>query len=716
MKKSKIITLIIVFGVIICSSLTMTMLTNHLANKKVFEKNIDFTNELLNYEKIQEAIYFGADKVDQNEEGLIYYFENKDGISDTIKEEAKSVVNNWEDNFRQEKDFEYYVHSNATNKSVSNTNEAIQTLFSDKQLQKKYRWYIRISFDANGEITILTNEKNSKDALQIQEDIIDKLERFQSAGLQYVYDEIDEKTGAYLSTQTYNTSFNPITNTEYVFALKEGKGEAIGFIDEYEGYSIRNNVLGIMAPACFFMSLCIFLIALFIPFRYLKDIALFKQLARIKIDILVVASFLFGLGLISTILEITSTIANYGFDYLTKMYEIEFMTDEITNVVIFIPWLLFFTIIFFAGYMLKLLFDKGLTRFIKENTLIGWFIKKIMRLFDRASSFDLQDPSTRAVLKIVGLNFLIVSVISFFFVFGFTIAFLYSIVLFVVIRNKFDEIKRDYDVLFKATKKLSQGDFDIDIKEDLGMFNSLRDEFTHIRDGFETAVNEEVKSQKMKTELVSNVSHDLKTPLTSIITYTDLLKDETISEQQRREYTATLERNALRLKNIIDDLFEMSKVNSGNVALNIVDVDIVSLIKQAQFECLDMLEKKHLHFNMNFSQDKIVHKLDSSKTYRVFENLFTNIGKYALENTRVYIDVTNDDESVSIVFKNISETALNVEGNDLVERFVQGDQSRNSEGSGLGLAIAKSFVELQNGTFDVVVDGDLFKVSVQFKK
>ena len=237
-----------------------------------------------------------------------------------------------------------------------------------------------------------------------------------------------------------------------------------------------------------------------------------------------------------------------------------------------------------------------------------------------------------------------------------------------------------------------------------------------IKDGFEKAVSEEVKSQKMKTELISNVSHDLKTPLTSIITYIDLLKDEQLDYEKRKEYLDTLDRNSLRLKNLIDDLFEVSKVNSGDVKLNLVDVDIIALIRHAKFELIDKFNEKSLIFKTAFPNEKIILSLDSLKTYRIFENLLMNIGKYALENTRVYIDIDNSDDEVTITFKNISADEIKVSEDELVERFVQGDTSRNTSGSGLGLAIAKSFTELQKGNFKISVDGDLFKASVTFKK
>lgn len=281
-------------------------------------------------------------------------------------------------------------------------------------------------------------------------------------------------------------------------------------------------------------------------------------------------------------------------------------------------------------------------------------------------------------------------------------------------KNKFKDFQKNYQVLLTAVKRLSNGDFDVEVHQDIGIFNSLGHEFTNVKNGFEKAVNEEVKSQKMKTELISNVSHDLKTPLTSIITYIDLLKNEDLDKQQQREYINTLDRNALRLKNLIDDLFEVAKVNSGDVKLNIVPVDIIALIQQAKFELEDQFNAKNLIFKTNYPDEKIILNLDSSKTYRIFQNLLTNISKYALENTRVYIDIIKEDNQVSISFKNISADEIKVSEAKLVERFVQGDTSRNTSGSGLGLSIAKSFTELQHGTFNINVDGDLFKTTVIF--
>ena len=220
----------------------------------------------------------------------------------------------------------------------------------------------------------------------------------------------------------------------------------------------------------------------------------------------------------------------------------------------------------------------------------------------------------------------------------------------------------------------------------------------------------------MKTDLISNVSHYLKTPLTSIITYIDLLKDQNINEETRKLYIDTLDRKSQRLKDLIEDLFEVSKATSGNISLNIMNVDIVSLMKQVQIELSDKIEESTLTFKNNYPDHKVMLLLDSQRTFRVFENLIVNALKYSIDNSRVYISIIEDESEVKITLKNMSYAEIDFNIDEIAERFVRGDKSRNTEGSGLGLAIAKSFVELQGGKFNIDIDGDLFKVTISFLK
>ncbi len=224
--------------------------------------------------------------------------------------------------------------------------------------------------------------------------------------------------------------------------------------------------------------------------------------------------------------------------------------------------------------------------------------------------------------------------------------------------------------------------------------------------------NEQAKSERLKTELITNVSHDLRTPLTSIITYTELLKKEDVSREDRQAYVNIIDQKSQRLKVLIDDLFEISKMASGNVELVKEKVDLIQLLQQALAEYNDMIHESSLHFRLSHDSDPVYAMVDGQKLWRVFDNLIGNILKYSLEHSRVYISVQALENQAAISFKNVSKYELSGDRDELLERFKRGDSSRQTEGSGLGLDIAKSIVELHGGQFDVTVEGDLFKVNI----
>ena len=237
-----------------------------------------------------------------------------------------------------------------------------------------------------------------------------------------------------------------------------------------------------------------------------------------------------------------------------------------------------------------------------------------------------------------------------------------------------------------------------------------------IASGFSNAINESLKSERLKTELITNVSHDIKTPLTSIINYVDLLKKENIHDEKVKEYIDILDKKSQRLKKLTEDLVEASKVSSGNVKLNLENINIKELFNQTIGEFKDRFEEKNLIIETTIPNDNIKINADSRYLYRIIENLFSNITKYALEGSRVYIDIIEKEKIVDISIKNISKDKLNISSDELMQRFVRGDKSRYTEGSGLGLSIAKSLTELQGGTFDIIIDGDLFKVHIIWPK
>ncbi len=373
----------------------------------------------------------------------------------------------------------------------------------------------------------------------------------------------------------------------------------------------------------------------------------------------------------------------------------------------------------YAGICARALRELGVKEYIRKRSLIYRFFPfvkgKAVRSYEAVAHMDLTQNANRTIIKLLIVNGVILFGISCFWVGGFGITLVYSVVLYLILRKYVSELQKRYRILLKAVDEIAEGHLNVTINEDLGVFEPFREQVFKIQDGLQKAVDVEVRSQRMKVELVTNMSHDLKTPLTAIITYINLLKEEGTTEDQRREYLATLERKSLRLKSLIEDLFEFSKASSQNVTLNIMDIDIMNLIKQVAFEMSDKLGEAGLDVRMNLTDEKVILPLDSQKTFRIYENLFGNIAKYALPGTRVYVNGFRIDDTVVITLKNISAQEITVDSSELTERFVRGDASRNTEGSGLGLAIAKSFTELQGGILELEVDGDLFKVTTTWK-
>ena len=395
----------------------------------------------------------------------------------------------------------------------------------------------------------------------------------------------------------------------------------------------------------------------------------------------------------------------------------------------FIIWTFVFAVTFWAATCLRQVYTLGVGTYLKERTLcvrywqyirkawiyiVGKIREWIGQCYHFIDRIDLSEKSNQTIFKIVAVNFIVLALICSMWIGGLFLLGIYSAVLFWLLRKYFNELQEKYAVLFKATGEIAKGNLDVEIVEDLGIFSPFKQEIQKIQTGFKKAVDEEVKSQRMKTELITNVSHDLKTPLTAIITYVNLLKDEK-DETKREDYIEVLERKSLRLKVLIEDLFEVSKASSKNITLNIVDVDVVNLFKQVKLELENKITEADLDFRCSYPDEKVTALLDSQKTYRVFENLLVNIIKYAMPHTRVYIEILKEGEEAVVRMKNVSAAELAFNAEELTERFVRGDASRNTEGSGLGLAIVKSFVELQKGRFKIETEADLFKVEVRFK-
>ena len=272
--------------------------------------------------------------------------------------------------------------------------------------------------------------------------------------------------------------------------------------------------------------------------------------------------------------------------------------------------------------------------------------------------------------------------------------------------------------LLDGMKKIEEGE--LNYQYDVESFGGFRKEFAQTLNGvnevFLNSVMESMKNERMQTDLITNVSHDIKTPLTSIINYVELLKRENIENEKARGYIEVLEQKSRRLKHLTEDLVEASKISSGNIKLECMQIQMQEMIYQAGGEFADKFEARGLKLIENMPQEPLFIRADGRRLWRVLENLFNNVAKYAMENTRVYVDLIDLGTEIKFSIKNISEQRLNIEAKDLTERFIRGDISRSTEGSGLGLSIAKNLTELQGGKFYVYLDGDLFRVTITFPK
>ncbi|MGN8742782.1 histidine kinase dimerization/phospho-acceptor domain-containing protein [Catenibacterium mitsuokai] len=439
------------------------------------------------------------------------------------------------------------------------------------------------------------------------------------------------------------------------------------------------------------------------PYRTIKNWKLLTVLILIGLTCFVFIGVSTGTGIFVITGELQNVLARHGVAYGTSIsYGLYFFS-------MFIFYFLFSMLCFTVKYM----FMNGMNYF-KNNTCTYALYEKTKELGNRVTEFDLKDNINQDILKFTICNALLVIVLYVLSPSKTIFAIVYVMISFLYIRKQSMKVKNDYKNMLNFTEQLSHGHFDTEIEDDLGIFNSMRDRLNNLKTGFEAAVKEETKSQNMKTELITNVSHDLKTPLTCIKNYVILLKNTQADETTRTEYLNQLEKYTNRLSNLIQDLFDVSKATSGNIDLHPIDLRLQALVDQSLAECIEVLESKDIQVIKNV-EDVVVH-LDGDKTYRVFENLLTNIGKYAMPHSRAYIDIHEEEDYVSIIFKNMSEVEMNFSSEEIQERFVRGDKSRHETGSGLGLAIAKSFVVAQGGTFDIEIDGDLFKVIMTFKK
>lgn len=653
------------------------------------------------------------------------FIKQSEEIPEEDRKSLKDSIDNFLDKYKDsiDKDYkslDYDVLDNEGNVIKSNTESELSKLVEEnntKALYNKYLFYITIKYDANGQIDVenVYGAARNKAINDLNQEIIKSDITGSDEDKKYLID-------------------NPIKNVTFVYGVK--KSDQDWDATQREMKEDLKEVYGDMSnnSCIFILILIIAVLSLIIPLKFEKEVFLIKKILKMPFEVLLISLTL----IISFFLRYSQELIRGSVtgDYRGLLSYLDGTSGSFSIIILnSVYWIAFAWAIFLGVIAVKNIFNIGGAKYFKEKTLISPISKLLKR---NVQKVDLSSKSNKLILRIIGINFvmiftslflwiLIVRITGIEFLAPYSrvsavllvilLGFIYSSMIFIISRKYYNDVSNKFTILLDETNSIAEGNVNgFIIDEDLGVFNPLKGAIIKIKDGFKKAVDEEVKSQRMKTELISNVSHDLKTPLTSIITYVDLLKDEELTDEERKNYLDTLDKKSQRLKHLIEDLFEVSKATSGNIKLNIVKVDIVELMKQTIIELEDKINKANLDIRNSFPKEKVILNLDSQKTFRILENLLINVVKYAMRGSRVYVDILNNENTVEVIIKNMSAEEINFNSQDIVERFERGDKSRNTEGSGLGLAIVKSFVEVQGGNFDVEVDGDLFKVIIIFNK
>ncbi len=397
-------------------------------------------------------------------------------------------------------------------------------------------------------------------------------------------------------------------------------------------------------------------------------------------------------------------------------------TIEIIDYLDIVYGIIVFSILLIVDALIGLNYILSISRQIKNkqlirNTLIYQLYKAIKKLAIMCFNGKIFKPWVVLLLLFYGLidGFIIylMSLTSGDFVF--MILFLIFVAFNGAVIYLLMKSLRSLSDIMLIAKEISDGnlDYKLDTSNISVAFEGFAENIQNIQGGMKKAVNEAIKGEQMKTSLITNVSHDLKTPLTSIITYVDLLKKEEIKNKKANEYIEVLEDKSSRLKRLIEDLIEASKASTGNLDIKEEEIDLDELFSQAYGEFEEKFKEAKLDVRTNSDETKTIVKADGSHMWRIVENLLVNTIKYSLPNSRIYIDIDKTDSYGILTIKNISKNPLDITPEQLLERFIRGDESRSTEGNGLGLSIAKSLTKLQNGELNIEVDGDLFKVIVK---
>lgn len=462
-----------------------------------------------------------------------------------------------------------------------------------------------------------------------------------------------------------------------------------------------NTLISFISYIAFLTAFLCFLLASFVPTKIQKKELLVSWFCETYLEIKLVIIFLAFILIFGNI--------QFAGGWLARSNDIYYMSYEMITFFIMETFLVI-TICYLCYVYLKTIFIEGFQKTLINKILFYDIARKMIVNINIKWNRNLEESNFKKIFLFLLFHLFF---ILFCFVSG-SLGFILMIIYTVFMYKCIKKYSKDLFELKQISEELCKGNFDFEVDLKNQSFDLILKNLVCVKNALKREIEDRLKSERMKTDLISNVSHDLKTPLTSIITYIDLIKSIEIDNKDLNEYTEILEKKSKRLKTLIEDLFEASKATSGNLELKIEKLDIISLFRQTVGELDEKISNSNLEFKYNFSDEKLYLLLDGRRMYRVFENLISNILKYSMEKTRVYINITKELDEVILEFKNISSYEMNFNPSEITERFVRADESRNTEGSGLGLAISKNIVELQNGKFNIYVDGDLFKVEIKF--
>lgn len=678
--------------------------------------------------------------------GSDYFYLDGENADAYAGRKLYEMLKGWEDdfwgNFNHTIDYQITDHISGT--EITNTGRDLKQLGTEDasaEIRSRYPYYIKMSYDNAGYLEhVWVKGEDSESLLKNVQRVMRSsyLERS-------LYDYYDDDTLAVMISQEdfyyYDSVGNMMhsniqvnntpRNCTVCYALTQEQKDYLINADYYQqeidSWSAYSSV-GVSNVFQMFL-LILGILALLLPLSkhyHLHELWILGLHLEILLVILVVLFGFMGTFAIEMVMYSMEGGADADMPAMIRSYLPNLSMNTVEMIVVGINVLCLYLMFGFWYILvtgLAQVHTLGLKRYLRERSIcyrvwqsVHAFGSRTMeQLKEEVLHVNLEKNTNRVLFKIVVINYLFLAFLSMLWFAGVFILLFYSAILYIALKKYIRHIQAQYRHLLAATQSIADGNLQTEFTGDWGVFESYKSNLAEIQQGFSKAVEEEVKSQRMRTELITNVSHDLKTPLTAITTYIELLQEEGVTEEQRREYLDVLAAKARRLKILIEDLFEVSKATSGNISLQLDRVDIGNLMRQAYLEYEDKVEQADLIFRFLMPEEKQFLMLDSQKTYRIFENLYLNIIKYALPHTRVYVSMDRQGEDVVIKLKNISKAELNINPESLTERFVRGDSSRNTEGSGLGLAIARSFVELQKGQMKVEIDGDLFKVTIVWK-